>query len=408
MNAVLISIGTELTTGQTIDTNSAYLARQLAAHGIHTLEHVTVADDLDDITEAIRFACSKAELVIITGGLGPTEDDLTRSALAAAMGCDLVLDEACLAEIEEFFRLRKRPMNASNRVQAMIPRLAKPICNKVGTAPGIEARIGETQVFITPGVPSEMEWMFQNAIAPRLPRLNGVILHRIIHTFGQGESDVGARIADLMKRGANPLVGTTVAAGMVSIRVVSHAPTHEQAAAMSEDVVKQLHARLGELVVGESDATLAMAVGDLLRQRKQTLATAESCTGGLIGKMLTDVAGSSDYYIGGVVSYANRIKASLLGVEESLLAEHGAVSEPVAAAMAEGCRTRLGADWAISVAGIAGPTGATAVKPVGLVYIGLAGPGGTEVHQQVFPGSRELVRLRSALAAMNYLRLKLR
>ncbi|MFB3891317.1 MAG: competence/damage-inducible protein A [Phycisphaerae bacterium] len=408
MNAIVLSIGTELTSGQTIDTNSAYLARQLAERGISTLEHITVADDQPEIADAIRRSAAKADLVIVSGGLGPTADDLTRQALADAMGTTLEMDDKCLAEITEFFRLRNRPMSPVNQVQAMVPRGATAIPNKVGTAPGLYARIGRCDVFITPGVPSEMEWMYKNAVEPRLPSLSGVIVHRILHTFGAGESDVGAKIADLMKRGANPLVGTTVAAGLVSIRIIACAATVDEARRMTDGTVAAINERLGELVVGEGDMTMAQVVGELLRKRRQTLATAESCTGGLVGKLITDVSGSSDYYLGGVVSYSNRIKAGLLGVEEALLERHGAVSEPVARAMAEGCRKRLGSDWALAITGVAGPTGGTAEKPVGLVHIALAGPHGTEAIRSVFPGTREIVRLRSALMALNLLRLRLR
>lgn len=407
MNAIILSVGTELTTGQTIDTNSAYLARQLAERGIHTMRHVTVADDRADIGAAITEACGKAELVIVTGGLGPTEDDLTRQAMADAMGTQLALDERSLAEISEFFRLRNRAMNETNRVQAMIPAGATAIQNRVGTAPGIAAKVRNAQVFVTPGVPSEMEWMYANAIAPLLPQAGGVIVHRIVHTFGAGESDVGARIADLMRRGANPLVGTTVAAGLVSIRIIACAEAPAQAQAMTDAVVAELHRRLGELIVGEGSATLAGTLGEMLRVRKFTVATAESCTGGLIGKLLTDVPGSSSYYIGGVVAYSNAIKMDVLGVPNELLSAHGAVSEEVAKAMAQGCRERLGSYWAVSVTGVAGPDGGTDAKPVGLVWIGVAGPGGVQAHRWFFPGARDLIRLRSAMAAMNYLRLEL-
>jgi len=407
MNAIIISVGTELTSGQTLDTNSAYLARQLAAHGIATTEHITVGDDRAAIADAIGLAATLAELVIVTGGLGPTEDDLTRAAMADALGCSFVEDSACMAEIEEFFRRINRPMNAINRTQAFVPTAGQAITNKVGTAPGLYARLGKAEIFVTPGVPSEMEWMFRNAIEPRLARQDGMILHRIVHTFGAGESDVGAKIADLMKRGANPLVGTTVAAGMVSVRIIASAETPEQARKLGDEMVAQVRGRLGAIVIGEGDVTMATAVGELLRSRRQTVATAESCTGGLIGKMLTDIAGSSDYYLGGVVSYSNRIKTQLLDVPEDLLIQHGAVSEPVAGAMAEGCRRRLGSDWAISVTGVAGPGGGTDSKPVGTVCVGLAGADGTETYKSVLPGTREIVRLRSALASMNYLRLRL-
>lgn len=407
MKAIIVSVGTELTSGQTVDTNSAFLSRQLAAHGISTAAHLTVGDELADVAAAICQAAGGAELVIVSGGLGPTEDDLTRQALAAVLGCELVVDEPSLRQIEEFFALRNRPMNAVNRVQAMVPAKAAAIPNKVGTAPGIAAKLGQASIFVVPGVPSEMEWMFRNAIEPTLQDAPGVIQQRIIHTFGAGESDVGSKIVDLMKRGANPLVGTTVAAGMVSIRILSCAQTPEAAKAISDPVADEVRRRLGELVVGEGGSTMAGAVGELLVRAKQTVSTAESCTGGLVGKLITDVPGSTRYYSGGLVTYSNSLKMQLAGVGEGLLIAHGAVSEEVAAALAIGCRQRLGSDWAISITGIAGPGGGTPAKPVGLVWIALAGPSGVKTLRQFFPGPRETVRLRTALAAMNMLRLEL-
>ena len=407
MNAIIISIGNELTTGQTVDTNSAYLAAGLAEHGIAANEHWTIADDRGAISAAFRRAAEAADVVLVTGGLGPTQDDLTRQGLADAMGSSLVLDEKCLARIEEFFRRRNRPMNEANRVQAMIPAGAMPLENRLGTAPGLAARLGKANIFVTPGVPWEMKWIFENRIAPQLPPGQGVIVHRIIHTFGLGESDVGAMIADLMRRGANPLVGTTVAAGMVSIRIISEAKDRDIARRQAGDVIQELKRRLGDLVVGEEDQTMASVVGEMLRHRKQTVATAESCTGGMVGQTLTSIAGASDYYLGGVVAYANQAKAGLLDVPRELIALHGAVSEPVARAMAEGCRKHFASDWAISVTGIAGPGGGSEQKPIGLVYVGLAGPSGTQSHRHILPGTRDIVRLRATLTALDHLRLEL-
>jgi len=249
--------------------------------------------------------------------------------------------------------------------------------------------------------------MFEEVIRPRLPAGTGAIASKVVHTFGAGESDVGTKIADLMRRDANPLVGTTVAAGMVSIRIQAHSSDPAMARAMSAETAAEVRRRLGPLVVGEDDETMAAVVGLLLRKRGQTLSTAESCTGGMIGELITSVSGASEYYLGGVVAYANRAKVELLGVPDELVRQAGAVSEPVAGAMAEGCRQRFLSDWAISVTGVAGPTGGTAEKPVGLVFIGLSGPGGTEILRSQFPGTRDLIRLRSSLMGMNMLRMKL-
>ena len=405
MNAIIISIGNELTSGQSLDTNSAHLSRRLEQRGISVLAHETVADQQAAIVEALLQASRRAELVIVTGGLGPTADDLTRHALAAAMGSELVLHEPSLAAIEEMFRRRGREMQIANRVQAMAPAGAEVLANPVGTAPGLAATIGASRVFVMPGVPHEMMQMFDGQVVPRLGEPEAAIVHRIVHTFGAGESDVGAAIADLMDRSANPTVGTTASGGIVSVRVAALGADVSQATAMAKQTVAEVRRRLGPVVFGEEEQTLATVVGATLRRRGQTLATAESCTGGLVSKLLTDEPGASDFYLGGVVSYANAGKQAMLDVPLELLVAHGAVSEPVAAAMAEGCRRRLGNDWAISITGIAGPGGGSELKPVGLVYIGLAGPSGTSVERQIFPGPRRAIRLRAAMAAMNLLRL---
>jgi len=407
MSAIVLAVGDELTAGQTVDTNSAYLSRRLRELGIATSAHVTVGDDRAAVAAALGDAAGRAELVIVTGGLGPTADDITRDGLADAMGVALAPHEPSLRRIEEFFRLRGRQMVAANRVQAMLPGGAEAMDNCCGTAPGIAARLGGAAVFVLPGVPHEMREMFERHVAPRLPAAPGTIACRTLHAFGAGESDIGAKIADLMRRGANPAVGTTVCAGVISVRIAARAADAAEAARLADAAAAEVRRRLGELLFAQDDDTLAAAAGTLLRARGQTLATAESCTGGAIGELVTAVAGASDYYLGGVVSYANAAKRDLLGVSEELLVENGAVSEPVAAAMAEGCRRRFGADWALAVTGIAGPAGGSAEKPVGLVYIALSGAEGTQVQRHVFPGDRATVRSRSAMAALNMLRLAL-
>jgi nicotinamide-nucleotide amidase len=407
MRAVVIAVGDELVSGRTVDTNSAHVAAALAEAGVQPHRQITVGDAEDDIAEAVSEAAAAAEVVVVTGGLGPTADDLTRQGLAKALGAELALDEASLSEIEAFFRLRGRRMRGANRVQAMVPAGAEALPNPLGTAPGIAARLGRARVFALPGVPHEMERMFAEQVAPRLPAGRGATFTRLVHAFGAGESDIAAEIADLMDRGAAPTVGITACSGLISIRVVARAAGAEAARRQAEGCVREVRRRLGQLVVGEDGDTLAAAVGRALRERRQTLATAESCTGGLLGALLTDVAGSSDYYLGGVVAYADDLKRDALGVPEAMLAEHGAVSEPVAAAMASGCRERFASHWAVGVTGIAGPAGGSEDKPVGLAYVALAAPDGTNVERHVFPGDRATIRGRAAMAAMNALRLAL-
>jgi nicotinamide-nucleotide amidase len=406
MKAIILAIGDELLSGQSVDTNSAELASRLGELGIAVLEHRTVADDRRDIAAALAAAAAGAELVLATGGLGPTADDLTRQALADALGSELHLDHERLAEIEAFFEQRGRPLLPSNRIQAMVPAGAASIPNPLGTAPGLEARLGAATVYVLPGVPHEMQRMFDEAVAPRLAG-RGAIVHRQVHCFGEGESSIAAAIAALMQRGRNPAVGTTTSAGMVTVRVAASAANRPEAAQLAEETVQDIRRRLGLLVVGVDGQTMPAAVGHLLREAGATLATAESCTGGLIGELITSVPGSSDYYLGGLVAYADGAKSDLLGVPEEMIAQHGAVSGPVAAAMAKEARRRLGATWAVSVTGIAGPGGGSEDKPVGLVYVALAGAADTSVHRHVLPGVRHIVRLRAALTALNHLRLAL-
>jgi nicotinamide-nucleotide amidase len=291
----------------------------------------------------------------------------------------------------------------------MTPQGATSLDNPLGTAPGLTARLGRADIYVMPGVPYEMYRMYDEQVAPRLSSGSGVILHRIVHTFGAGESDTAGRIADIMKRTGPVTVGTTVAAGLVSVRIIARGADEAQANRRADETIAEILQRLDERVVGQGDeGLLEVAVGRLLRRCGHTLATAESCTGGLLGQMVTSVPRASDYYLGGFICYDNKAKCDLVGVPERLLAEHGAVSEPVAAALAEGARRVLGSTWGIGVTGIAGPGGGTEEKPVGLVYIALAGPAGTATHRQNYRGLRDIIRLRSSLAALDYLRLELK
>jgi nicotinamide-nucleotide amidase len=411
MIARLISIGTELALGQTVDTNSAWLAQQLARAGIVCDRHVTVGDDRSVIAQIIRESAAAAPLVIITGGLGPTPDDLTRESLADVLSAPLELHESMLSQIEEFFRQRGRTMHDRNRVQAMIPVGAVPIENLRGTAPGISARIGDARIFALPGVPDEMRAMFERSVWPRIVAAadGRAIVQRVIHSFGMSESEIGHRIADLMERGRNPSVGTSAADLIISIRINAAAAPPDEAARLADSDAAEVRSRLGHCIFGEGEQSLATAVAQLLIGRGATVATAESCTGGLIATRLTDVPGSSAYFVQGLVTYANEAKERLLGVAAGLLREHGAVSEPVAEAMADRCRKISGTDYALSVTGIAGPTGATADKPIGLVYVALAGPAGVKARELRLGATltRAQVRDRAAKAALNMLRLQL-
>ena len=410
-HAWVISTGTELALGQTVGTNSAWLAAQLAALGIRTERHVTVPDDAAATREVLLQAADACDLTLLTGGLGPTEDDLTRQALADAAGVPLELHSPSLEHLRAFFAARGREMPERNKVQALAPRGAAILPNPCGTAPGLRIELRGRPCYALPGVPFEMRVMFEREVAPQL-RAGGqgpVLLSRRVHTCGLGESDLGQRIADLMQRGRNPEVGTTADLGVVSVRINVAAPTRAAAETELARTEAELRRRLGDAVYGRDDDTLASVVGAQLAAANRTLSTAESCTGGLIGALLTDVPGSSEYYRGGVIAYANDAKANLLGVGREEIETHGAVSAPVARGMAQGAARALGTDYAIAVTGIAGPSGGTAQKPVGLVFIGLCTPSETEVRECRFGSDspREAIRVRSARMALNLLRLSL-
>lgn len=412
MKAVILSIGDELVLGQTTDTNSAWLSSQLAAEGVMTSYHQTVADTVDDISAAITTAAKVSDFLIITGGLGPTKDDLTRDALAKVLNQPMELHEASLDRINLFFKSLGREMPPSNKIQAMLPRSAKPLNNDWGTAPGIEATIGNCRLFIFPGVPNEMMHMFHRYVLPAIPtNIKRCILTETINTFGAGESTVAEKLGDLMQRNRNPIVGTTVSAGIVSIRIRSDFPSIDTARRELEATVDEIQNRLDQLVFGRGRDTLQEVVGTLARYRRKKLATAESCTGGLVAKMLTEVAGSSDYFLGGWVVYSNDLKTRELGVPHELITEYGAVSEQVASAMAVQALLKAGADLSVSLTGIAGPGGGTPAKPVGTVWIGIAAKKNETVsaiaQHYIFPGDRAHVRDRAAKTALNLLRLTL-
>ncbi|MFQ5501248.1 MAG: competence/damage-inducible protein A [Phycisphaerae bacterium] len=424
MNAWIISIGDELVSGQTVDTNAAWLSRRLAEQGIPCDRHITVGDDRAAICEAIVAASEQAKIVLITGGLGPTPDDLTREALADAMGEPLRLHTPSLNRIEAWFKERRRRMHPDNQRQAMFPESAQPIDNAHGTAPGIIARLNpdpnirgasasrrSSDVYCLPGVPHEMRMMFQHCVLPRLAGSSqrGVIAHRVLHTMGRSEAAVGEALADLMQRGRNPTIGTSVDELIISVRIQAQAATPDEAGHLLDADAREIVKRLGETVFGAGDDTLADAVARLLIERGETLSTAESCTGGLIAKRLTDVPGSSNYMVQGFVTYANESKRDLLGVPEAMIANHGAVSREVAEAMATGCRRRSGTDYALATTGIAGPTGGTPKKPIGFVFITLAQAGETIVKALRLGGSlsRHQIRDRTAKIALNMLRCQL-
>jgi len=413
MDAVILAIGDELVLGQTVDTNSGYLSARLAERGIGTLYHQTIGDDRAAIARAIDHGCQRAPLLIITGGLGPTEDDLTRHALADALGVELVVDRPSLDVIRQFMEKRGRKMAPINQVQAMHPAGTRVIPNDCGTAPGIKAHLHQADIYVTPGVPREMHAMFDHAIAPALDAVTpsgSAILTGKVNTFGDGESNVGQTLGDLCDRNRNPLVGTTVTGGVVSVRVRSQFDDPATARKALEQTMAEVEATLGPIAFSRDDVALQETVIEKLKEAHLSIATAESCTGGLIGKMLTDVPGSSAVYAGGWVTYSDQMKIRQLGVTPEVIEKHGAVSREVVRQMARGAIARSDADLAAAITGIAGPDGGSSDKPVGTVWIGLAYRNGdveAEARCLLLSGARALIRDRAAKSALQLVRLHL-
>lgn len=408
MRAIILSIGTELVSGLGLDTHARDIARALTAVGIDVVRHVTVDDVERDIEAALRAACAEADVVVATGGLGPTLDDCTREALAAVLGAPLEEDAGARAHLEAWAKARGRTLSPSNLRQALLPRGARTIANPVGTALGLDARVGRARVFCVPGVPAEMARMLGEEVLPQLGGAAGgrVTLIRTVRTHGAAESIVGERLADLMAPGRRPHVGTAVHGGRIDIHIYATGRRDEVLRLLDADAA-DVRRRLGDAVYGEDEDRLETAVAALLAARRAKIALAESCTGGLVAAKLVAVPGISAHLLEGVVCYADESKVRTVGVPEELIRAHGAVSEPVACAMAEGIRARNRATVGLGVTGIAGPGGGTPEKPVGLVWFAVADAAGIGAAREIFTGDRALVRERAANYALNMLRLRL-
>ena len=409
----MLTIGDELLRGEIVDSNKAFLSERLLSLDIETHYHASVRDEPVDMIDAFHRAAERSDAVMVSGGLGPTRDDLTAEVLARAFGLELRLDEEALAGIRAFFGSVGREMTENNASQALFPEGAEVLPNPIGTAPGfaLDARRGEDRAlfFCLPGVPREMMRMMDEQVLPRLASRLGsgsVVRARLLRTFGVGESSLDDELADVATSGDVSL-GFRTSFPENFLRPVARAASAAEAEDKLEKVCRTLRERLGPVLYGEGDDTLEVVVGRLLALHGRTLAVAESCTGGLIAQRITEVAGSSGWFRGGVVAYANETKRDLLGVSEALLAEHGAVSEPVARAMAEGARERLGADLGVATTGISGPGGGSAEKPVGLVHIALADADGSFADHFVFPLDRMRHRQLSAAVALDWVRRRL-
>ena len=417
----LLCIGTELLLGDILNGTAQWLAREFAALGLTHHRQVVVGDNRERLIAALQEAAGRCDLLITTGGLGPTPDDLTTEAIAAAFGAELEERPEIWAEIQARISARGRPVAASNRRQAFLPRGAAMLPNPTGTAPGIiwtpdpaalpfPVQPGFT-VLTFPGVPSEMRAMWQATAAPWLQAAGlaeGVFASRMLRFWGVAESSLAEKMTDLLE-GSNPTVAPYAGAGEVKLRITARGSTAVEAAALLAPVEAEIRARAGSSCFGADDDSLAAVVLQRLRDRRQTLAVAESCTGGGLGAALAAVPGASDVFLGGVIAYANAVKQGLLGVPAATLAADGAVSDPVAQAMAEGARRATGAHWALAVTGIAGPGGGSAEKPVGLVHIAVAGPDGCSSEGVRFGSSRgrSWIQMLTAGEALNRLRLRL-
>ena len=410
MRCEVVAIGTELLLGQIVDTNSSYIGEQLAMAGIDSHFQTKVGDNLERIVSAFRIALDRSDAVIVCGGLGPTQDDITRDAIAEVMGAELRQDDAVLARIEQLFASRGRTMAASNRQQALVPVGASVIEQRRGTAPGLICPVGEKVLYAVPGVPHEMKEMLARAIIPDLQERSGeraVIVSRVLRTWGEAESSLAELVAPRLE--AREPVGNPTNAFLASgiegikLRITAKAPTREEAVALIEAEDAELRAILGTTVFGVDDDTMERAAGYLLEERGWSLAVAESMTGGLVASRVVDVPGSSGWFRGGVVSYDTQVKYDVLGVREGC----PVISGECAVAMAEGVRKVIGADVGLSVTGVAGPA-EQEDQPVGTVWFGLALPGrATESVQVRLPGQRDQIRQFATITLMDLLRRRL-
>lgn len=410
MDAEIIAVGSELLTSNRQETNSLYLTQKLNALGIEVRFKTIVGDNAEHLAQVFRAALGRSRLIFLTGGLGPTEDDLNRQVVAEVLGRPLHEVPEIRRRIEERFARFGRTMSENNARQALVPEGAEWLENKLGTAPGLWISHEGVAVVLLPGPPKELEAMFEATCAPRLASLaTGECLRsRVYKTVGLAESEVDQRIAPLYKNYQNPRTTILATPGVIEVHLQARATNDVEANELLDQLGDRIEAALGEYVFSSGGESLEEVVGMYLVMRQKTVAVAESCTGGLLSERLTRVPGSSNYFLGGMVCYSNELKTTLAGVPADLIAEHGAVSLAVAQAMAEGVRKRTGASLGIGITGVAGPGGGTPEKPVGLVFIALADENGTQIREFRFPGDRERVRHWATQMALEAVRRRLR
>ncbi len=400
----LICVGTELLMGQILNTNAQFIARELAPRGIDMYHQIVVGDNPARLTEVVNTALSRADILFFSGGLGPTDDDLTKETVCAALGLELVLFEDEWQKIQDYFISKGRTIAMTNQKQAMFPECAAILDNPNGTAPGCLIEKDGKIVVLMPGPPRELQPMFLNHVVPRLQKMSGHLLYsRELRVFGMGEADVAQRLGDIFD-GTNPTVAPYVKTGEVTLRVTAQCQTEQAGLLLVVPVITKIKEILGDLVYSTDGESLPVVCHNALIAQHRTLSVAESCTGGLLASAFVDLAGSSEYFIEGAVTYSNDAKLRRLGVRPSTLKKYGAVSEQCAIEMAEGMRRTSNTDLALATTGIAGPDGGTDNKPVGLVYVALATPTGTSVKELHLFGDRDRIRLTAVLNSLDMLR----
>ncbi|MDD3267741.1 MAG: competence/damage-inducible protein A [Syntrophomonadaceae bacterium] len=405
--AYIISTGTELMLGSTMDSNSVFLSEQLAAAGIKVIGKSTVGDSAEYIRAAFENGVNMADIVISSGGMGPTSDDLTKEVACAVMGSEMIVFDEEVKRLEDFFRRRKRSMPECNLKQAMFPREAKILKNSRGTAPGMYLKKDGKVVILLPGPPREMQNMFSNEVEPLLkqdfPAVNQAA-RKTIKVLGPGESQVEEMLGELMHAVDGYSLALLAQDGEVHIKITAEGKELLDSQEILAGVLKQIEEKMGKGIFGYDDDSLEAMVGDLISRQGKTLALAESCTAGLLAKMITDIPGSSRYFWGAVASYSNDAKMKLLGVRDATLREFGAVSSETAAEMVRGIIEKSGVELGLAITGIAGPDGGSEEKPAGLVYIALADAGSCWVKEMRFVGGRDAVRILAAKTALDLLR----
>lgn len=405
MVAELISVGTEILLGEILNTDAKFLAEELSKIGIDVYHQVVVGDNANRLKEALKLAASRSDVIIASGGLGPTPDDITKEVIAEFMDEELVLHEESLKRMEDYFKRMNRVMVKSNIKQAMMPENSIVLPNNCGTAPGCIIEKNGIAVIMLPGPPSELTAMYRESVKPYLEKKTGAKLYtKTFHIFGIGESSVAEKFSEMMEKGTNPSLAPYAKTGEVHLRLAVKSESEDEANEILEKTSEELRSELGEYIYSEDGKNLNETVVELLIKNKQTISCAESCTGGLLAKMITDIPGTSEIFNESYITYANASKERILGVSHETIEENGVVSEKVAMEMAEGVRKVSGSDIGVGITGIAGPTGGTETKPVGLVYVAVSTKDGVFAKELHLNGNRDRVRYLTCLNAFDMIR----